>query len=209
MVGEKHFAIWTRQRMMMKFNRLTILEIYEDSKKRKKAICCCDCGNLTTAELYKITHNLVKSCGCLAKEAGLKQGFKNRKYNKKDKDIYDRWRIIKQRCSPLSPKHTYYFDKGITLCDEWKNNFNAFAEWAYKNGWDKKLTIDRIDNNKGYYPENCRWVDKKTQARNRSTNHLVNYNNKKITIAELADILDISPKTIYTRLYKGKRYDGE
>lgn len=81
--------------------------------------------------------------------------------------LYRIWQNVKTRCSnPNCEKYKYYGDKGITICDDWKNNFASFEEWSLKNGYKENLTIDRIDNNKNYEPSNCRWVDWNIQRRN-------------------------------------------
>lgn len=82
---------------------------------------------------------------------------------------YEIWENMKQRCyNPKCPMYNYYGGRGITICEEWKNHPEAFVNWALQNGYAEKLTIDRIDNSKGYSPDNCRWVDRKTQSLNRN-----------------------------------------
>ena len=90
------------------------------------------------------------------------------------------------------------------MCDEWRDDFTTFRNWAYRNGYTEGLTIDRIDNDKGYSPDNCRWVDAKTQANNRSSNRILTLNGVSHNVTEWADILNVSPKTLFTRIYEGK-----
>ena len=190
----------------MKINKLTLLDEFIENGRRM-CVCRCDCGNITKVEKYKFFHGIVKSCGCLAKIKGKEQGLKNRKYSQKDKDLYTRWRCIKHRCSTSSDKRDRYFDRGIKICDEWKNDFEEFKKWALSSGWDKNLTIERIDNNKGYNPENCCWVDRKKQARNRCSTRYVKYKGKNISVAELAEILQKPYRMIYTNIeiYGGRK----
>lgn len=190
-----------------KYNRLTIIKVI-NKNGRKYAICKCDCGNIKTIEYNKVVRGLTKSCGCLSKEKAKKQGLCNRKYNLEDKELWKRWRCIKQRCSKSSDKKNRYYDRGIDLCFSWKTDFNSFKEWALDNGWKVNLTIERIDNNKGYSPENCIWCDRKRQARNRENSHFVLYKGKKITISELSDIVGINYKTLYGKIRKLEQEGG-
>lgn len=89
------------------------------------------------------------------------------------------------------------------MCDEWKNSFIAFAQWALKNGYDEKLLLDRIDNNGNYEPNNCRFVTMRTQCNNRRTNLMLEYNGEKDTLANWARRLNMPYYYIQDRLYKG------
>lgn len=110
-----------------------------------------------------------------------------------------------QRCY-YKKHHAYnlYGGRGITVCDEWKNNFKAFKKWALANGYQDSLTLDRIDNNKGYSPENCRWATQKQQCNNRTNNHLVTYRGKTKTLAEWCDELGLYYRTIANRVINKK-----
>ena len=118
--------------------------------------------------------------------------------------LYSIWSNMKSRCYC----ETYYLYKdygarGITVCEEWKTDFTKFYDWAMKNGYQENLSIDRIDNNKGYLPDNCRWVTMKTQNRNRRNNHLITYNNKTQCVMDWANELGIKRQTIEKRLKLG------
>lgn len=93
-----------------------------------------------------------------------------------------------------------YGGRGIKVCEEWKNNFNHFAEWAYKNGYNENLTLDRIDVNGDYEPSNCRWVTLKQQENNRSNNHLITYKNETKTLAQWAEEKNIKYSTLERRI---------
>ena len=111
---------------------------------------------------------------------------------------------IKSRCYNSNYRQFYlYGGKGITMCDEWKNNPNSFYEWALNHGYSDDLTIDRIDNSKGYFAENCRWVSYKTQANNTSRNHFVTFNGKTQTISQWSEKLGIPYHRLKDRLRKG------
>jgi len=111
---------------------------------------------------------------------------------------------MKQRCSnPKASKYNIYGGRGIAVCYEWKSNFEVFKNWALQNGYSESLSIDRIDSDKGYYPENCRWADCFEQNNNLRSNHLITYNNKTLSINQWARELKISKKTLSERIRRG------
>lgn len=111
---------------------------------------------------------------------------------------------MKKRCyNQRHESYQYYGERGISLCDEWANNFEVFEEWALTHGYDDTLSIDRIDNADGYNPDNCRWVTPAEQATNRSTNHKIEYNGEIHCLQEWADILGINCKTLSRRICAG------
>lgn len=116
--------------------------------------------------------------------------------NGKHKRLYKAWRSMKSRCYNQNSKcYKHYGGRGIIVCDEWLNSYKAFQDWAITNGYDKdapysKCTLDRIDVNGNYCPENCRWVDMKTQCNNTRRNVYVEYNGNKYTVAQLAELLN-------------------
>lgn len=117
------------------------------------------------------------------------------------KNIYD---MMVYRCtSPKYDKYNYYGGRGISVCDEWMNSYNAFEEWALNNGYRNDLTIDRIDVNGNYCPENCRWATRKEQANNRSSNHFITYRGKTKTLKAWADEKGLSANTICRRIKDG------
>lgn len=90
------------------------------------------------------------------------------KHKMSNSKIYDVWASMKQRCyNKKNEKYKYYGERGITVCDEWKNDFKSFYDWAFENGYQEGLTIDRIDNYNGYFPNNCRWTNYYTQQSNK------------------------------------------
>lgn len=156
-----------------KYGRLTILgKDLTQNHKKTHVICKCDCGNITSVRLDSLKKGEIKSCGCYHQEL-CKRGTKPIEHGMTGKRLYNVWQGMKQRC--YYSKHThykYYGGRGITVCKEWKNDFNNFYEWAIQNGYDKnakrsECTIDRIDVNGNYEPNNCRWVSQSIQNMNK------------------------------------------
>lgn len=125
------------------------------------------------------------------------------KHGMKNTRIYHIWSNMKARCYGKSCKDRIYQKNNIQVCDEWKNSFMAFYNWAIENGYNDNLTIDRIDNKGNYEPNNCRWADKITQENNTSKNVWVLINGEVHTIAQWSRILNITPKRIARRVANG------
>jgi len=121
----------------------------------------------------------------------------------RDNPLYGRWNAMKQRCfNSDNPKYPRYGGRGITIVDEWLD-FHVFEKWAKENGYREDLTLDRIDTNGNYEPENCRWVDQSVQQNNRNNNRIVEYKGQEYTLAELADLKGINRATLAQRLDNG------
>ena len=114
--------------------------------------------------------------------------------------IHETWSGMKSRCmNPNDTRYSDYGGRGITVCDEWKNDFFAFYKWAMANGYSDDLTIDRIDNEKGYSPDNCRWASAQDQARNRRSNINITIGNATKTLAEWCEIFEMPYSRVYAR----------
>lgn len=117
--------------------------------------------------------------------------------------LYNIWKAMRQRCTnPKNSRYSIYGCRGIKVCKDW-DDFQKFYDWSYENGYKDNLTIDRIDNNKGYSPENCRWVTYRGQANNKTNNRYLTYNNETHTLGEWSEITGIKLSTIWARLNRG------
>ena len=122
--------------------------------------------------------------------------------------LYTIWAHMKSRClDPDGDCYQHYGGRGISICDEWKDSFAAFSKWARANGYADNLTIDRIDNDKGYSPDNCRWADAETQCRNRVSNINITIGNATKTLTEWCEIFELDYATIHAR-YKHDKFKG-
>ena len=185
-----------------KFGHLTVLEKAGSDPKRAewRWLCKCECGNLTIVPSYRLRHGGVTSCGCHQYDRDFCS--KNAKNYPR---LYRIYRGMKTRCT--NPKYQYwdrYGGRGISICDEWQN-FDNFCDWALSSGYEESkrhpaLSIDRIDVDKGYSPDNCRWATATQQANNTSRNHLISAFGKTMTIAEWARETGIKDHTIYHRV---------
>lgn len=184
-----------------KFNRLTVLEECEERTKDRKKVykCVCECGNIVNVIGKNLRNGNTKSCGCLKHEC--KSNFK---HGKRHTRLYSIWYDMKRKCyKPTRKDYHCYGGRGITVCNEWLNEFMVFYKWAMSHGYNDTLTIDRIDVNGNYEPNNCRWTTLKQQSNNRRTNVLITYNNKTQTMMMWADELHLPYNTIKYRHQKG------
>lgn len=141
------------------------------------------------------------SCGCKSKQV-LRES--REKHGKSNTRIYNIYICMKERCyNPNSPSYKNYGGRGIEVCEEWANNFEAFYEWSIENGYQDSLTIDRINNDDDYSPTNCRWVGRFTQANNTRKNRFIEYHGEIHTVSEWSRITGIPRSTINARLNRG------
>lgn len=185
-----------------KFGKLTVIERTFNKNNSVCWLCLCDCGNYTVVRSDALRQGITKSCSCLQKEIVKKTCKKNFEKHKLSKSrINNIWFNIKQRCyNPNNSKYKNYGGRGITVCQEWQDDFMNFYNWAMNNGYQEDLTIDRIDVNGNYEPFNCRWVNLKVQQNNRSNNRLIQYQNQIHTLAEWATITNIKYTTLKRRI---------
>ncbi len=164
-------------------------------------VCRCDCGNIREVSTSNLTKGHSKSCGCYNRKRAVET---NTSHGLSKTRLYHEWNHMKYRCfNPKSKAYNNYGGRGIKVCDEWRHDFEAFYKWSMENGYRDDLTIDRIDVNKGYSPENCRWADATTQARNTRKNVFLTYKGERRTVSEWAEITGIKVATLYARHHSG------
>lgn len=131
--------------------------------------------------------------------------YKTEHHGQTGTPLYRAWSALVCRCvSERNENFENYGGRGITVCEEWRNSFKSFADWSMENGFKEGLSIDRIDNNKGYSPDNCRWVTMKVQGNNRRSNRLITYKGKTQTMAQWADELGMNYRTLKSRINQMK-----
>jgi len=193
----------------VKFGRLTAIERSDNrvlpcGQQVTMWKCICDCGKEIITSAHNLRTGHTQSCGCYNIDKIIDR---NTKHNHSSERLYKIWnRIIGCCYNKNRDSYQYYGGIGIQVCDEWKNDYMAFREWAYSNGYDEnalfhECTIDRIDVNGNYCPENCRWVDFRTQSNNKSTTFYVEYKGQKKSIAEWSQIVGIDRKVLYSRIH--------
>lgn len=179
-----------------KFGKLTIIEEYKQRDKHGKIVykCLCDCGNYHDAVGVDLRKGNIKSCGCL----------RGNMHGKTRTRLYNTWSHMKQRCyNEKDPHYPDYGARGIVVCDEWKDDFTNFYSWAMDNNYQENLTIDRIDVNGNYEPDNCRWATKKQQNENKRNSIHLTYNGKTKTISQWCKELGLKHSIIYVRYHLG------
>lgn len=184
-----------------RFGRLTVIRATEKRDQWGCVIyeCRCDCGNVCFVPTGRLTnsrtYSTTRSCGCLFNETHEQHGGS-------DTNLYMRWHKMKVRCNnPKAQNYKRYGGRGIRICDEWKNSFAAFRDWALSSGYKEGLTLDRIDVNGNYCPENCRWITNKEQQRNRRNNLIIEMDGQKMTLPEWCDSLGVPYDLAYSRIH--------
>ncbi len=183
-----------------KFNRLTFVKFIEVKNKTTYWEVKCDCGFIKTISSSGVVSGKIISCGCYRNQI-----LRSPKTHGGSHDtLYGLWRGIIQRCTDKNCKiYKHYGGRGISICNEWKNDYLVFKNWAIQNGYSKELSIERIENNGNYEPGNCRWATDKEQSRNRR-------NNVRITIDGVTKILKdwcieygVNSNSVSTRINRG------
>ena len=176
------------------FGNLTVLGLSLIPRKGPNQkpiyICKCSCGKVVELKEHELISGHKKSCGCLHRKYVL--SMKGR--------LYETWKNMRRRCNDQrNNRWAHYGGKGIKICSQW-NDYLNFRTWAYSNGYREDLTIDRIDVDGDYCPENCRWATAKEQANNTTRNRYIEYKGNNYTVSELATLLSLSYSTLQHRL---------
>lgn len=176
-----------------KFGKLT--PMYRDKGATKGHTywrCKCECGKETIVDAYKLRKGKTKSCGCWKSEL---EKIAHTTHGHTGSRLHRIWFNIKKRCRNKNyPEYNSYGGRGIDICDDWFDDFESFYQWSMNNGYKDDLTIDRIDNDKGYSPDNCRWTTPAEQSINKRNNIYVEYHGKKTVCTRLSKTLGI-PRT--------------
>lgn len=171
----------------------------------KRWLFKCDCGNYKPILVSYLTKK--SSCGCRIANKSYGDSASNSKYRR----LYFCWHDMKNRCyNKNCKKYHRYGGRGIEIYEKWRNDYSTFRKWSLDNGWDYNLSqqeqsLDRIDVNEDYCPENCRWANIKTQNRNKEGSIYVGFRGDSISLAELQERYKMPPSTIRNRYYAGKR----
>lgn len=187
-----------------KFGRLTV--IFRSDKPGHMVYwnCQCDCGNTTIVPGASLKNGRIKSCGCWHKEeSALRAAKQFTKHGDAGARLYRIWKSMRNRC--LNPNNTHwdaYGGRGITVCPEW-DDYTVFRKWAMSHGYTDELTIDRIDVNGNYCPENCRWAAFDEQANNKRNSRLITIGGVAHTLAQWSAISGINRGTLKSRLKSG------
>lgn len=185
------------------FGRLTAIKKVYTKNNKQYWLFKCSCGNEKVINKNHVREGSINSCGCLLKEnnTGYKHGLSKTR-------LYSIFMGMKNRCyNPNEPAFKNYGQRGIFVCKEWLNNPKAFVEWALSNGYNDNLTIERIDVNKGYCPENCTWIPLEKQVRNTRVNRRITYKGITKCLAEWCETLGLNQRRTEDRLLRGWSID--
>ena len=173
-----------------RFGRLVVIKRLENDKHYSACwLCKCDCGNIKSIKGNSLRRGLTVSCGCYHKET-----VTNRQttHNSSKTRLFRIWQHMKARCyNPNYKFYSYYGGRGITICDEWRNDFISFQQWSLSHGYTDELTLDRINTNGNYEPDNCRWVTRKIQQNNNRRNLNFTINGETKTLAQWCEIYGV------------------
>ena len=185
-----------------RYGRLVVISQSESIKPgRLRWLCKCDCGNECVVKGISLRRGNTKSCGCLSSENAQQRAMEHITHGQSKTRLYRIWVNMRSRCNkPSHPDYPRYGARGIKVCEEWDNSFQPFYNWSMSNGYRENLSIDRIDNESNYSPDNCRWVDTNVQNNNTRRNHYITYNGETLTIGQWSKKQGINKHTLYARL---------
>lgn len=188
--------------MKEKYSHWTIIGDYPQLPQF--VLCKCDCGTVRPVRIADLKLGKSTCCGCVGRQKTALRNYLNGTHHLKKHPLYNIWSGIKNRClCKTSKKYKDYGGRGITICKEWEKDFVSFYNWSIKNGYKQGLTIDRIDNNKGYTPQNCRWVDYKIQSLNKRNTVQFIWNGELLPLVIICDKENISCQLVRDRIRQG------
>lgn len=184
------------------YGRLTVIRrAPNDRHGNVMWYCECECGETTTTRTNALTSGKATSCGCIHRKRAADTHTKHGLHGTR---LYNIWANMKGRCNTESSSfYGIYGGRGIKVCPEWENSFEAFRDWALANGYQDHLTIERKDTNGDYCPENCCWATEKEQARNRSTTVFITVDGTTKSRSEWAEVLKIKPAALRSAIRRG------
>lgn len=178
------------------FGHWTVIRRAPNKGKRVFWLCRCVCGTEKIVQGTSLKNGVSKSCGCKKSENHFEtHGLSNT-------DLYRKWLSIKNRCyNQKDKKYKNYGGRGIKVCDEWLNDFEAFYTWSLSHGYEKGLEIDRIDNNGNYEPDNCRYTTRRENMLNRNNTIKIKFRGEEKPLLKWCEELNLPYGTIYSRIY--------
>lgn len=191
------------------FGRLTVIKRAGSLRGVSCWLCKCSCGRERIVTRAHLKQGGTKSCGCYKREKLIENGQRSgigersRKHGDFGTKLYSIWAGVKRRCQNPNTKHySDYGGRGIRLCDDWQDYIN-FKKWALASGYADGMSIERIDVNSGYCPENCKWIPRRDQALNRRSSIRLEYGNRSFTVKEAAEALGMKERTVMGRVERG------
>lgn len=182
------------------FGRLKVIKYTRRKNSYTMFLCKCECGNEKEVSSHHLKRGNTISCGCYQKEKN-----HEKKHGETGTKIYGLWSSIKQRCyNPKNQAFDNYGGRGIKMCDEWQD-FISFKKWLMKSGYKEGLTLERLDFNSDYTPENCTFIPLEQQTKNTRRNLFIEYNGKKMIMSDWAIETGINYRTLLSRYRSGIR----
>lgn len=167
-------------------------------------LCLCDCGKQHIVSANNLRRNSVRSCGCLAVESARRASSMRRSHGCTGTRLEGIWKDMNARCyNPRSRFFRRYGGRGIGICKQWRQERAAFFAWALSNGYAPGLSIDRVNNDGDYAPDNCRWATAKEQANNTPRNRFIEHAGRRLTLTQWAELSGIPMKRLWYRISAG------
>lgn len=182
------------------FGKLKVVSRSTGNEKHSYWLCLCDCGAVKHVRSDHLLNKKIRSCGCLIKTIHPANFISSNA--RRLRGIYEN--MLRRCYNQSADMYPRYGGRGITVCNEWRNNFRSFVDWSETHGYKKGLSIDRIDNDKGYSPDNCRWATMQEQQNNRSNNRKIEFMGTVYSVHDLACLVGLSDRTIHNWIDKKK-----